>query len=143
MSVWRRQPAVDIVAPPERLAAFRAIANGFATAYLVVRSPMFVDLGDRAAADFDPVGVLAWLPDPLPSWLVVTTLLIAIVAGASNAVGWRYRLSAPVFAVTLLGLTTLRSSWGQLLHFENLMTLFAIVLACSPAADAWSLDARR
>ena len=50
-----------MVAPPERLAAFRAIANGFATAYLLIRAPMFVDLGDRAAADFDPVGLK--LPD--------------------------------------------------------------------------------
>lgn len=138
-----RQPAVDMVAPPERLAAFRAIANGFATAYLLIRAPMFVDLGDRAAADFDPVGLFTWLEDPLPYWLVVTLLVAAIASGVASTVGWRYRITAPVFAVALLALTTLRSSWGQLLHFENLMALFAIVLAFSPAADAWSLDARR
>lgn len=32
---------------------------------------------------------------------------------------------------------------GQLLHFENLMVLQLAVLAASPAADAWSVDARR
>jgi hypothetical protein len=30
-----------------------------------------------------------------------------------------------------------------LLHFENLMVLYLMILALSPAADAWSLDARR
>ena len=43
----------------------------------------------------------------------------------------------------MLLLTTYRSSWGQLLHFENLVVLHLLILAVAPAADAWSLDARR
>ncbi|MGB3737709.1 MAG: HTTM domain-containing protein, partial [Ilumatobacter sp.] len=51
--------------------------------------------------------------------------------------------NAITFTIAMLLLTTWRGSWGQLLHFENLMVLQLCVLAASPAADAWSLDARR
>jgi len=74
--------------------------------------------------------------------------LLALVAG-TIAVGSLFlggavfRLSGPAFALGLLVLTTYRSSWGQLLHFENLMVLYVLVVGFSPAADAWSFDARR
>ncbi len=32
---------------------------------------------------------------------------------------------------------------GQLLHFENLIVLHLLITGLSPAADVWSLDARR
>ena len=43
----------------------------------------------------------------------------------------------------MLVLTTYRGSWAQLLHFENLMVLHLLIVAVSPAADEWSLDALR
>ncbi len=44
----------------------------------------------------------------------------------------------------LLVLTTYRSSWGQLLHFENLMVLQVLVVGLAAGgADALSWDARR
>ena len=42
----------------------------------------------------------------------------------------------------MLVLTTYRSSWGQLLHFENLMVLHLLIVGVAASADAWSLDAR-
>ncbi len=138
-----RRPSVEMVAPAERLAAFRVLAAGFTTLYLLVRMPRFLSLADRSAADFDPVGFLAFVDwRPAPALITALTLLTPLL-GAAATIGWRHRVTAPLFAIGLLVLTTLRSSGGQLLHFENLMALFAIVLACSPAADAWSLDARR
>lgn len=137
------RPVIDMVAPAERLAAFRMVANGFATAYLAIRAPVMLRLADREPDDFDPVGVLGSLGAPPAGWAVTAALVVALVAGSASTIGWHHRLSGPVFAAALLFVTTLRSSWGQLLHFENLMVLFAIVLALSPAADAWSVDARR
>ncbi|MEL6891833.1 MAG: HTTM domain-containing protein [Actinomycetota bacterium] len=143
-SAWRtRRPSVDMVAPPERLAAFRIAASGFTTAYLLLRSPVFLGLADRAQDDFDPVGVLDLFDWRFSSGLVTALVLATPAVGIAATVGWRYRLTGPTFAVGVGLLTTLRSSWGQLLHFENLMLLFALVLAVSPAADAWSLDALR
>ncbi len=39
-------------------------------------------------------------------------------------------MTGPAFAATVLVLTTYRSSWGQLLHFENLMVLHLFIVGC-------------
>lgn len=134
---------VDQVAPAERLAAFRIAVGVFVVVYLVGRAPVFLALADRPAGDFDPVGILAPLAGPPHGAIVTATFVVTLAAGVAATVGYRYRLSSIVAAVGLLFLATLRSSWGQLLHFENLMVLQLLVLAFAPAADAWSLDARR
>ncbi len=134
---------LDAAAPAARLAAFRVVVGVFVLAYLVGRLPVFLALADRPAADFDGVGVLARLSSPPSSGVLTAIFVAALATGLATTLGWRYRPNAIVFAVTLLFLTTLRGSWGQLLHFENLMVLQVLVLAASPAADAWSLDAQR
>jgi hypothetical protein len=53
-----------------------------------------------------------------------------------------FRIVGPAFAVALLFVTTYRSSGGQLLWFDDLLVLHAIVIACSPAADALRLGRR-
>lgn len=134
---------VDHAAPAERLAAFRIVVGVFVVVYFIGRSPVFLALADRPPGDFDPVGLLAPLTDPPRGAIVTAALVMTLVSGIASTVGYRHRTAAIVFAVGVLFLTTLRSSWGQLLHFENLMVLQLAVLAFSPAADAWSLDARR
>ncbi len=67
---------------------------------------------------------------------------VTLVAGVAYTIGWQFRWLAPVFALGWLALGTYRSSWGQLLHFENLFVLHLLIVGLSPAADAWSLDAR-
>ncbi len=134
---------LDATAPPERLAGLRIAVGVFVVIYLIGRLPVFLALGARPAADFDGVGVLAPLASP-PTGAAVTVIYIAaLTTGIAATIGWRYRPSVIAFALALLVLTTLRSSWGQLLHFENLMVLQVLVLAASPAADAWSVDACR
>ena len=130
-------------APAERLAAFRVLVGAFATVYLAVRFVAFRALADNDASSFDPVGILWWLRAPLSDRLWIAALIATLVAGVAFTAGARFRVSGPTFAVLLLTITTYRSSWGQLLHFENLLVLHALVVGCSRSADAWSLDARR
>jgi hypothetical protein len=137
-----RPTAIDLDAPPERLAAFRMIIGAFALGYLLVRLPAFLDLRDRPASSFDGVGVLAAVRSPMPGEVLVAVIGVSIVAGAAFVAGSMYVVSGPAFAIGMLVLTTYRSSWGQLLHFENLMVLYLLVVAFSPAADAWSLRRR-
>jgi hypothetical protein len=139
--MWSR--LVDTTAPPERLAAFRVCVGVFTVVYLAVRFPVFWGLTDKSPSAFAGVGPLAWADDPLPTGVIRGALLVALASGVAATLGYRFRLSGPTFALAVLLLTTYRSSWGQLLHFENLFVLHLLLLAASPAADAWSLDARR
>jgi hypothetical protein len=138
-----RRTAIDLDAPPERLAAFRLLIGGFALAYVLIRLPVFAGLRDRPADAFDAVGVLAALRRPLPDAVVLAVIAVTVVAGIAFTAGAAFRASGPVFAVGMLALCTYRSSWGQLLHFENLMVLFLLVVGFSPAADTWAVGAGR
>lgn len=134
-----RLPVVDAVAPPERLAAFRILVGVFATLYVLTRVRVYLGLGGRPEGAFEGVGVLGPLSGPLPHGLVVAVVLATVATGVASTLGTCFRATAPIFAVGLLVLGTYRSSFGQLLHFENLFVLHAMVLAASPAADAWAV----
>lgn len=134
---------VDQAAPAERLAALRIAVGVFVVVYFIARAPVFLALADRPAGDFDPVGLLVVLDDPPRGAVVSIVFFVTVAAGIAATLGHRYRPAVIVCVLGALFLTTLRSSWGQLLHFENLMVLQLMVLACSPAADGWSLDSRR
>ncbi|WP_420452674.1 HTTM domain-containing protein [Ilumatobacter sp.] len=125
------------------LAALRVVVATFTAIYLATRVPVHLALGDRRAEDFDPVGLATLLPGPVARPVLVATVVTTLVAWTAVVIGFAHRLSGPVAALGLLALATYRSSWGQLLHFEHLIVLHGLVLAVSPAADAWSLDARR
>jgi hypothetical protein len=138
----RLWPIVDAVGPPERLAMLRILTGTFAVTYLLVRLPVFLELGGRRAG-FDGVGLAVLLDGPVPPVLLDALIVITALAGLGFVLGWRFRLVGPVFALGMLWLGSYRGSWGQLLHFENLMVLYLLILACSPCADVWSLDERR
>ena len=133
---------VDAVAPPERLAMLRILVGSFALVYLIVRLPVFLQLGDRRTG-FDGVGVAVLLTDPVPARVVDVVIALTAVAGIGFVLGWRFRVVGVLFALGMLALGSYRGSWGQLLHFENLMVLYLLIVASAPSADAWSLDARR
>jgi hypothetical protein len=130
-------------APAERLAVLRLLTGAFAVLYLLVRFPAFAALRDADPGRLDPVGALWFLDGPPPDGLLLGLLVAALVAGAAYTAGAWFRISGPAFAVTLLALTTYRSSWGQLLHFENLVVLHVLVVGLTRSADALSWDARR
>ncbi len=133
---------VEAVAPRERLAMLRILTGTFSVAYFLIRLPVFLQLGERRTG-FDGVGLAAVLDGPVPSAVVDATVALTALAGLGFVLGWRYRIVGPLFALGMLALGSYRGSWGQLLHFENLMVLYLVILAFSPAADAWSIDARR
>ncbi len=130
-------------APAERLAVLRILTGGFAVVYLAVRLRPFASLADADPGRFDPVGALWFLDGPLPDGALFGLLVAAVAAGVAYTVGAWFRISGPLFAITLLLATTYRSSWGQLLHFENLMVLHVLVVGLTRSADVLSWDARR
>jgi len=134
---------IDARAPAERLAAFRVITGTFALGYLLIRVGVFLELGNRSDSSFEGVGVLAGLSTTLSSDTILAIIVTTVVAGIGYTIGSHFKLSGPLFAIGMLTLTTYRGSWGQLLHFENLMVLHLMIVAVSPAADAWSFDAAR
>jgi hypothetical protein len=120
----------------------RILTGAFAVGYLLVRLPVFLQLGDRRSG-FDGVGLAVLLDRPVEGGVVDAVVVVTLLSGVGFVLGWRFRMTGPLFAVGLLALGSYRGSWGQLLHFENLMVLYLLILALSPAADAWSIDARR
>jgi hypothetical protein len=134
---WLMTPA-----PAVRLAMFRIMIGVFSAGYLVARLPTLLEMGDESRIAWDPVGVLWWLGDPLPRWTIRCVVLATIVLAIASAAGAAFRIVGPAFAIALLFVTTYRSSGGQLLWFDDLLVLHAIVVACSPAADALRLGPR-
>ena len=130
-------------APATRPAALRILVGGFAVVYLVAMAPEFWRTFALESRRWEPVGPLAWLGEPPPATVTRALLLAAIATGAAFTAGWRYRATAPAFALLLLAVTTARNSWGQVWHTENLLVLHVVILALAPAAAAWSVDARR
>lgn len=136
-------PSVPRTAPAERLAAFRIVLGTFILVYLLIRLPVFLELARRDGPGFDGVGIARWFDGAVPSWVIRSAIAIALASGCAFVVGWRFRITAPAFALCVLLLTSYRSSWGQMLHFENVFTIHVLVIGfTSGAADAWSLDRR-
>jgi hypothetical protein len=75
--------------------------------------------------------------------LVYSALVVAFATGLAFAVGAKARLTGPLFAATFLLVATYRSSWGQIFHTDDLVTIHLIILAAVPSAAAWAWDARR
>jgi hypothetical protein len=120
----------------------RLLAGGFGLGYVIVRAPHLAGYTRFDDTQFAPVGIATLLEGPLPDAAVRLLVAATLVAGVTFVAGWRFRLSGPAFALLLLAVTTYRNSWGQVFHTENLLVLHVLVLACAPAADALSLDAR-
>lgn len=136
-SYWR------VPAPASRLAILRILIGGFALGYVIIRAPALADFSGRSDWQFDPVGVANILGGPLPGTLAQLLVAFTAITGVAFVSGWRYRWTAPLFALSLLWITTYRNSWGQIFHTENLMVMHVLILALAPAADALSLDSRR
>ena len=130
-------------APPERLAMLRILAGGFALVYLAARTPELLGMARFEAAQLAPVGVVSILDAPLAAGIWRALVIATGVLGIGFAAGYRYRVTGPLFALLLLWTLSYRNSWGMIFHTENLLVLHVGLLALAPAADAWSIDARR
>ncbi len=137
VDAWLLSPA-----PPERLAVLRLAVGGYALANVFISTGEFARLADRSAAQFEPVGLAGLLDGPVPAPALWSLYVISVISGMAFVAGAAFRLSGPVFSLATLAWATYHASWGQMLHFEHLVTLHLLLLGCSPAADALSVDAR-
>lgn len=130
-------------APAERLAALRIAIGGFAVVWTVGRLGEVLALAHLPASQLAPVGVVRVLSQPLPAAAVIAIAVATIaLLGAMTAGAW-FRVTAPLAALGLLWTMSYRNSWGMVFHTENLLVLHVLALACTPAADAWSLGGAR
>jgi len=129
-------------APATRLAIARILIGSFALLFLLAQARRLVDYSSLADGQFQPVGVVSILNSPLPTWILVSLLACALVSGVAFIAGIYYKAFAPLFALTLLWLSSYRHAWGQIFHSDNLMVLHILVLALAPAAHAYAWDAR-
>jgi hypothetical protein len=128
---------------PARLAALRVLVGLFGTIFLLVRTDYLFDIASLPSARFAPVGVLGFLDEPPSVGVVHAVVLGAIALAVAFTLGWRHRVTGPLYAAALLVVTTFDNSWQHVAHTENLLTLHTAVLAVTPSAAVWSLDARR
>jgi hypothetical protein len=129
--------------PATRLAALRILVGGYVVAFLVARAASFWQSAELPARQFEPVGPLVVLREPLPVGAAHTLFVVTILLGVAFVLGWRHWLIGPLFALAFLVVATYRLSFGHVIHTEHLPALHLLVLGVTPAADAWSLDARR
>jgi len=137
VDAWWRAPA-----PARRLAWVRVAVGLYTTLLLFGHVPALLRRSGFDPSRFAPVGLLTPLgapPDPLALILITAFTLLG---GLAFTLGWRYRHSAPLYAFTLLALTSYLNSWGHLSHALNLAVIQVLVLSLVPAADALSLDRR-
>lgn len=129
-------------APPQRLALLRILIGAYGLALVVVRGQDLLRITSMGVRFFEPVGVVTLLSDPMSQlWLRVLMLLL-LGANIAFVFGWRFRVTGPVYAAALLWLLSYANSWGQILHTDNLLCMYVIVLALTPSADSLSMDAR-
>ncbi len=129
-------------APAERLAALRILVGVFSAIYTFARAPALASAAHQKASLFAPVGPVKLLSQPLPPGVVYAIVAVTVASAIPFVLGWKFRITGPVFALSLLWSTSYRNSWGMIFHTENLFVLHTLVLAFSGAALATSLDAR-
>ncbi len=129
--------------PAERVATLRLLVFTFGVTYLLVRTRNLTDFLKFTGDAFEPVGPVSLLASPLPASVVMAIFIATVVAGVAATVGFKFRFTAPIYALGLLWVTSYRNSWGMIFHTENLLVMHTLILAFAPAADIWSVDARR
>lgn len=130
-------------APAERLATLRIVLGLFSFGYLLPRVGMYRDISRQGADLFEPLGAVGWLTQPLPPVAFDGLLALTLLTSVFFLLGWRFRLTGPLFAVLLLLTMCYRNSWSMIFHNDNILVLHALILGFTPAADAYALDARQ
>ena len=124
---------------PKRLALIRIATGCFSLWYLLSRFDMLQRMV-RDTSAFDPVGLLFWMKDPLPTDLFWWISIGLIVLNVLYILGWKFRITGPVFAILTLLFFTYRNSWSMIYHNRNALVLHILILGFVASADALSLD---
>jgi len=131
-------------APAERLALLRTLIGAFTSVYLVARAPVLADFRAMAVERFEPVGLAMLLSAPLSPLTAAIAWALCLLMCIAFTLGFRFRITGPLCALSLLWVTSYRNSWGMVFHTDNLLVLHVLVLGVTPAsAAALSIDARR
>ena len=85
---------------PTRLAALRVLVGLFGTVFLLVRTGYLFDVARLPGSRFDPVGPLSWLGEPLPVGVVQLGAVAAIGLAVAFTLGWRHRVTGPLYALS-------------------------------------------
>jgi hypothetical protein len=129
--------------PARRLAGVRVFVGLYAAIFLLVRLPHILGFASYDPLFFAPVGVASILDAPMAPWLYRLAVALTVALSWAFLFGFAHRLLAPLFAALLLAVLTYTSSFGKILHTDNLLVLHVGILALSPSADALSLGAQR
>ncbi len=129
--------------PAQRLALLRIASGAFALWYLLSRHDLLIKIVRTEKYLFEPVGIAAWLESPLPPEVFTVIYWLTISLGFIYVFGWKFRLTAPLFALMALFVFCYRNSWSMIYHDNAALVLHILIIAFSPAADAYALDARR
>jgi hypothetical protein len=135
------------------LAVLRILVFGTQVLFFLHRQPLAGQLAllEAPASWYRPIIALKVLLLPFGPWgevrpsptLLTATWLLAVAAGVLAAVGLYARLTMPMAAIAHALLITHWYSYGEWHHPETLMIIALAVLALSPSAAVWSLDAWR
>jgi hypothetical protein len=128
-------------APARRLALLRLVVGLYALTYMGGRFNLHAAIAATNPSLFDPVGVVSWLRAPLPVDVQRTIMLLTLAFNVLFLLGWKHRITGPLFAGLLLWSLSYRNSWTMVFHSDNLLVLHVLILGLTPAADALSVDA--
>ncbi|MDD9936234.1 MAG: HTTM domain-containing protein [Myxococcales bacterium] len=130
-------------APAARLAALRVLVGAFSVCYLIARAPVLADFSRMNPARFEPVGAALLIASPLPHAAEWALFAACLLMALCFALGFRFRITGPLFALLFFWVTSYRNSWGMVFHTDNLTLMHALVIGfCPDAARAYSLDHR-
>ncbi|MBX2892953.1 MAG: DUF393 domain-containing protein [Saprospiraceae bacterium] len=128
--------------PARRLALLRIASGAFVLWYFATRYRLMSSVARSDADNFAPVGLAAWLSQPLSPEVFMGIVWLSFVFGAAYLLGWKFRFTGIGFALLSLFVFSYRYSWSMIYHDNIAVVLHVLIIALSPAADAYSLDAR-
>ena len=128
-------------APARRPALVRIVVGAYTLWYLRGRIRMLQEISRTDPELFRPVGMARPLVRPVPPEVVRATTFGVVAANLAFVLGWRHRVSGPLFAALLLWTISYRNSWSMVFHNDNVLVLHAAVLGLTASADALSVDA--
>jgi hypothetical protein len=126
----------------QKLALTKTLVVAFALAYVLARFPYFADVSALTFRDLRKVGVVSLVNDILPPVATWGIAILTVISGLAFLRGHVVRTSGVIFFVTLLWITTYRSSFGKILHSENLLVLHVGILAVASflrEPERWTL----
>lgn len=128
-------------ASAERLAALRIGLCAILAGRLATGS--YADLAGQPRELFRPISFMELMPAMPPQPVVVGLQAAGVLAAVLAAVGLRTRVALPLAWACAVVLNGMLTSTGKVVHNDLVLLLCLVPLLAAPAADAWSLDARR